>query len=557
VSYRVFARKYRPQVFEEVVGQEHITRTLQNAVRQNRLAQAYLLVGPRGTGKTSTARILAKALNCEKGPTPNPCGVCDACKEIAEGNSLDVLEIDGASNNSVDNIRELRENSAYAPAKGPYKVYYIDEVHMLSAGAFNALLKTLEEPPPHVKFLFATTEVQKVPATIASRCQRFDLRRIPDDLIAKHLLEIAGKENIQIEEAAVQAIARGADGGLRDAESMLDQVVAFCGEQIAATDVFEVFGFTPAEVVESLADRILAADATGALEVVHAQNDAGKNLAQLLGDLISCIRDILVGQVTGKATSAVDREKLLDLLEHLADSESRMKWAPDKKLQLDVAVIKAVHLVEQASLTEVIDALSAIRGGAEPQLTAPAPVARPVIARPIPPKAEPEPAKPVVVAEKPPAPKAPEARIAEPKPTETQVATADPQEAWTQTVHELYAASSFKYGWLEHGQFVDEVNGVFRVEYPAENESMQGAPMWTDMVSEIAAKLSSRTGLAGCRVDFLFSQTAVAPPEPVSEKVAAKAPEPVAVPADPMAEFRNDPLIRKALDRLNGEIVTP
>ena len=169
MSYRVFARKYRPQVFEEVIGQDHITRTLQNAVKQNRLAQAYLLVGPRGTGKTSTARILAKALNCEKGPTPNPCGVCDACREIADGNSLDVLEIDGASNNSVDNIRELRENCAYAPAKGPYKIYYIDEVHMLSAGAFNALLKTLEEPPAHVKFLFATTEVQKVPATIASR----------------------------------------------------------------------------------------------------------------------------------------------------------------------------------------------------------------------------------------------------------------------------------------------------------------------------------------------------------------------------------------------------
>src|SRR4029453_7020205 len=179
VSYRVFARKYRPQTFEEIVGQEHITRTLQNAISSGRVAQAYLFVGPRGIGKTSTARILAKALNCAEGPTAIPCGKCDACREIAEGRSLDVLEIDGASNNGVENIRELRDNAAYAPARGPYKIYLIDEVHMLSAGAFNALLKTLEEPPAHVKFIFATTEAQKVPATIPSRCQRFDLRRIP------------------------------------------------------------------------------------------------------------------------------------------------------------------------------------------------------------------------------------------------------------------------------------------------------------------------------------------------------------------------------------------
>ena len=217
MSYQVFARKYRPQTFDDLVGQTHVTRTLKNAVEQNRLAHAYLFVGPRGIGKTSTARILAKALNCVNGPTVTPCGVCDSCKEITAGNSLDVLEIDGASNNGVEQVRELRDNVRYAPSKGHFKIYIIDEVHMLTSAAFNALLKTLEEPPPHVKFIFATTEPQKVLPTILSRCQRFDLHRIPANLITQHLQFIAGKENITLAPAAAHAIAKGADGGLRDA----------------------------------------------------------------------------------------------------------------------------------------------------------------------------------------------------------------------------------------------------------------------------------------------------------------------------------------------------
>src|SRR3982750_178627 len=211
VSYQVFARKYRPQTFDDLVGQAHVTRTLKNAVAQNRLAHAYLFVGPRGTGKTSTARILAKALNCIHGPTTTPCGVCDNCKEIAAGNSLDVLEIDGASNNGVEQVRELRDNVRYAPAKARYKIYIIDEVHMLTSQAFNALLKTLEEPPEYVKFVFATTEPQKVLPTILSRCQRFDLHRIPANLIAQHLQYIAGEEKVSLEPGAAHAIARAAD----------------------------------------------------------------------------------------------------------------------------------------------------------------------------------------------------------------------------------------------------------------------------------------------------------------------------------------------------------
>src|SRR4051812_15351949 len=294
VNYQVFARKYRPQTFDDLVGQSHVAQTLKNAVAQNRLAHAYLFVGPRGVGKTSTARILAKALNCEKGPTVTPCGVCDNCKEIAAGNSLDVIEIDGASNNSVEDVRDLRDKVRYAPAKGKYKIYLIDEVHMLSSAAFNALLKTLEEPPPHVKFIFATTEPQKVLPTIVSRCQRFDLHRIPANLIADHLQFIAKKEKITLEPVAGHAIARGAEGGLRDAESMLDQLVAFCGDKIAESDVLNVFGFTGEQTVIDFTGRILRGATAETIELLHEQCKTGKDMMRLMSDLISYLRDLLV-----------------------------------------------------------------------------------------------------------------------------------------------------------------------------------------------------------------------------------------------------------------------
>src|SRR5438874_5716929 len=232
MSYQVIARKYRPQRFSDVIGQEHVTQTLSNAIEQKRIAHAYLFCGPRGTGKTTIARIFAKCLNCTGGPKVDFDDGDDRCVEIAEGRSLDVLEIDGASNNGVEQVRDLRETCKYAPASSKFKIYIIDEVHMLTTAAFNALLKTLEEPPAHVKFMFATTDPEKVLPTILSRCQRFDLRRIPIKLMVDHLRVIAKKENVQIEDAALHAIARRADGGMRDAESALDQLISFCGEKI-------------------------------------------------------------------------------------------------------------------------------------------------------------------------------------------------------------------------------------------------------------------------------------------------------------------------------------
>jgi len=394
VSYEVFARKYRPQTFDDLVGQEHVSRTLKNAVAQNRLAHAYLFVGPRGVGKTSTARILAKSLNCVKGPTITPCGECDNCREIAAGNSLDVIEIDGASNNSVEDVRQLRENVRYAPAKGHYKIYLIDEVHMLSPAAFNALLKTLEEPPAHVKFIFATTEPQKVLPTILSRCQRFDLHRIPANLIAKHLQFIAGKEKIALEPAAAHAIARGAEGGLRDAESMLDQLVGFCGEKISENDVLDVFGFTSEQTVADLTGRILRGETPGAIDLLHQQSDAGKDMMRLMSDLIAYLRDLLIFKAkpdalkedvepdvqTSLATHAelITTGRLLELLDQFAAAEGRMKWVPNKKLHLEVAIIKAIQSLGQATLDEVIEKLGELRNGGGPR--PPPPSTQPVAA---------------------------------------------------------------------------------------------------------------------------------------------------------------------------------
>jgi DNA polymerase-3 subunit gamma/tau len=379
VSYEVFARKYRPQTFDDLVGQTHVSRTLKNAVAQNRLAHAYLFVGPRGVGKTSTARILAKSLNCIKGPTNTPCGECDNCQEIAAGNSLDVIEIDGASNNSVEDVRQLRENVRYAPAKGRYKIYLIDEVHMLSAAAFNALLKTLEEPPEHVKFIFATTEPQKVLPTILSRCQRFDLHRIPANLIAQHLQFIAGKEKITLEPAAAHAIARGAEGGLRDAESMLDQLVAFCGEKIGESDVLNVFGFTSEQTVVDVTGRILRGETPEAIDLLHQQSESGKDMMRLMSDLIAYLRDLLVFKAKPDAlkedvdpdvqkslaahAELITTDRLLDLIDQFAAAEGRMKWAPNKKLHFEVAIIKAIQTLGQATLDEVIEKLGELRDG--------------------------------------------------------------------------------------------------------------------------------------------------------------------------------------------------
>jgi DNA polymerase-3 subunit gamma/tau len=393
VSYQVFARKYRPKTFDDVLGQDHVVRTLRNAIAQKRLAHAYLFVGPRGTGKTSTARILAKALNCSGGPKADFDPDEDICQEIAEGRSLDVLEIDGASNNGVEQVRELRESVRFAPARGQFKIYYIDEVHMLSNAAFNALLKTLEEPPPHVKFIFATTEANKILPTILSRCQRFDLRPIPTELIAKHLLHIATQEGITLDETAAWAIAKGADGGMRDAQSMLDQLVAFCGDHISEENVLDVFGFTSREKVAALTSALLARDTPAALSLIQKEAESGRELSQLLGELVGCMRALLVAKLDPeadgegipadlwqnllKAAGDYAPDRILAAIDVFAETEGRMKWATNKRLHFELGVIKCIQTLAEVRITDVIKVLANSANVLEAAPIAPPPLAAP------------------------------------------------------------------------------------------------------------------------------------------------------------------------------------
>ena len=371
MSYQVLARKWRPQRFEDVVGQETVTKTLQNAIKSERIAHAFLFAGIRGVGKTTTARILAKALNCQEGPTPSPCGECVSCREITEANSIDVLEIDAASNTGVDNIRELRESARYGTARDRFKIFIIDEAHMLSNAAFNALLKTLEEPPPHVKFILATTEYPKIPVTIASRCQQYDFKPIPFSLILERLKLLSQEEGIEISEYSLRAIVSAAQGSMRDAQSALDQIIAFGGKQIPDEDVRVLLGVVDERAILSLVDAVFERDVKILVEQVQELVNSGVDPQNFCRKLIHHVRDLMVCRVTGwderllnlpdtakneilkqsERFSELDLIRFYDLLNR---AENDLRWNSHPWVHLEMTLMKLIELTHLPSLEDVI-----------------------------------------------------------------------------------------------------------------------------------------------------------------------------------------------------------
>ncbi len=347
-GYQVIARRWRPKQFEELVGQDHIVKTLENAIESGRIAHAFLFVGPRGTGKTTTARLLAKALNAEGGPSIHPSDDSEISKAIMSGTCLDVIEIDGASNNSVQDVRQIIEECIYAPVQCRFKIYIIDEVHMLSAAAFNALLKTLEEPPAHVKFIFATTEAHKVLPTIVSRCQRFEFRPLNDETIVSKLKTICETEGITIELTALQCIARLAQGGMRDSQSILDQMISFCGTSIKETDVLDVYGLTSRNLLSGLAKAMATADFAGIIETVDSVVENGRDLYRLLLDLQAFVRESMIDAIKQGGQSSLLGEKmssesLMRMLSVLHDGEEGVRRGLSEKVNFEVTLLKAVE----------------------------------------------------------------------------------------------------------------------------------------------------------------------------------------------------------------------
>ncbi|HRY50107.1 MAG TPA: DNA polymerase III subunit gamma/tau [Candidatus Paceibacterota bacterium] len=590
MAYQVIARKYRPQRFADVVGQDHVTQTLANAIAQNRIAHAYLFVGPRGTGKTTIARIFAKCLNCSNGPRVDFESDDPRCVEISEGRSLDVLEIDGASNRGIEEVRELRETVKYAPANSKFKIYIIDEVHMLTKEAFNALLKTLEEPPAHVKFMFATTEPDKVLATILSRCQRFDLRRIPVPLIVKHLGYIAGEEHVTVEDAALQAIARGAEGCMRDAESTLDQLISFCGRQIVESDVLSMFGLTARGQIHAMAQAVLDGNTGKILSLLNDLVKNGKDLSRLVADLLAHFRSLLLRKalpddpqvlevieadaaVLADQSQQVSWDGVTRILQSLVDCEGRLRDSVSKRIAIEVGLLQAAEARNAVSIDQLLTRLRQLR---ETTVSDTAVSPRPLPSVPRTPavssSAGPSGDMPVGQALPVPVPAENLAPAAAPlKPSAS--SPADLSQIWSQLLDTVGATSPFVRGYLTQIEPVSWERQVLTAGFHPELADQIELLNNTRNRNLIATKLKE-IGLGEAQIKFvelkelppaslpsapapIVSPAKTAPEPPPSRPPTTKAPEktkPAPLVAPRAEDFKNDPLINKALEIFKGQI---
>ncbi len=590
MEYQVIARKWRPQKFAEVVGQAHIIKTLQNELLRQRTAHAYLFVGPRGIGKTTIARIFAKALNCERSPVAEPCCECSSCLAISAGNNMDLIEIDGASNNSVEDVRRLREEVLYAPVNGRFKVYIIDEVHMLSGSAWNALLKTIEEPPAHAKFLFATTEAHKLLATVVSRCQRFDLRRISFRDISDQLRKIAKAEEITIDDAAISVISRAADGGMRDAQSLLDQIIAFSSggkEAITDSQVLEIFGLAAFEELRKLVAAMFSNDSATLVSCLHALAVQGKNLEKLLEDILEFIRGMQICMIvddpatileTGEDVINVYREHcagtncgtVRKMLEFLSPLGRSLHDALNKQVYLETTLLKSMRIAHAVEIETLVQRLNELRKNGEmkaleqpaptptaamqkaPDLPAAAPMPLQAPA-PIPEKSAPPPPVSLPVdspVEPISAPEQKVFRLENPKqeiPSPKPGSLASPESLWHELIVEMeHGQHQLLKAYMQEARPLSFSDGVLRVVYDEDSDSFM-VPEIEQAKNLLEQRLKKISGVAGASIDIRYEKGVL----PVHDSPHTS--------LNDLAEVRKrvekNRFVRDVVDLFNGEIV--